>query len=270
MGLVPTMTYQLERIRRKAVAGLVAVAAVQMPVQVTCASDFDNALRLVLQMNEAAAQSQKKVEKLDEDKADLLSEYRSVTQQLSALNGYNEQAQKLVDAQQAAADELQQQIDDATLIGRGVTPLMGRMIEALAQFVELDVPFLLEERRGRVKQLEALMSRPDVTEAEKYRRIMEAYQFENEYGRTIEAYRAELPGEGGQGRTLEFLRVGRVSLVYRTLDSSELAVWNQKDRKWEPLGAEYRASIKEGFRIARKQAAPDLFRVPVPAPEVVR
>jgi cytochrome c-type biogenesis protein CcmH/NrfF len=266
----PIMRYELAHVRRRLAVALVAIAAVQIPVQVTCASDFDNALRLVLQMNEAAAQSQKKVEKLDEDKADLLSRYRSVTQQLASLNGYNEQAQKLVDAQQAQADELQKQIDDATLIGRGVTPLMARMIEALGAFVELDVPFLLTERRDRVKQLEALMGRPDVTEAEKYRRIMEAYQIENEYGRTIEAYTAELALDGGPARTLEFLRVGRVALVSRTLDSSEMSVWDQKARKWTALGPEYRASIKEGFRIARKQAAPDLFRIPVTAPEVAQ
>lgn len=264
------MRDELARFRKKAAVGVLAVAAVQMPVQVTCASDFDNALRLVLQMNEAAAQSQRKVEKLDDDKADILSRYRSVTQQLASLNGYNEQAQKLVDAQQAQADELQKQIDDATVIGRGVTPLMARMIDALGAFVELDVPFLLTERRDRVKQLKDLMSRPDVTEAEKYRRIMEAFQIENEFGRTIEAYTADMATEGAETRQLEFLRVGRVVLLYRTLDSTEMAVWDQKARKWLLLGAEYRASIKEGFRIAKKQAAPDLFRIPVPAPEVAQ
>ena len=239
-----------------------------LPIKVTRASDFDRALRLVVQMNEAAAQSQKKVDKLDETKADLLNQYRSVQQELASLNEYNAQVQKLVDAQDAQAAELQAQIDDATSIGRGVTPLMTKMISSLKEFVALDVPFLLEERRKRVVLLEKLMERPDVTEAEKYRRITEAYQIENEYGRTIEAYRGELEGKGGsEGRTVEFLRVGRVALIYRTIDSTELGAWDQRERKWIPLPAEYRTAIKQGFRIARKQAAPDLFRIPIAAPE---
>jgi hypothetical protein len=145
---------------------------------------------------------------------------------------------------------------------------MIRMVDGLKKFVRLDVPFLMNERQDRVAQLEALLDRPDVTEAEKYRRIMEAYQIENEFGRTIEAYRGELPApDGGPERTVEFLRVGRVALIYRTIDGNEIGAWDQDAREWTPLPARYRASVKEGFRIAKKQAAPDLFSIPVPAPE---
>jgi hypothetical protein len=41
-----------------------------------------------------------------------------------------------------------------------------------------------------------MMTRADVTNAEKFRRIMEAYQIENDYGNTIEAYRANIELEG--------------------------------------------------------------------------
>ena len=254
---------------RRIVAGTFAILALGFPTPQTRAGDLDRAIEVVLKMNTAAAQSQKKVDKLDEQKSDLLSQYRSVQQQLSSVADYNAQVEKLVAQQQEQSDGLQRQIDDATSVGRGVTPLMLRMIESLAEFVELDVPFLLEERRERVMQLQKIMEQPNVTEAEKYRRITEAYQIENEYGRTIEAYRGEMSGSGGEAgseRTVEFLRVGRVALIYRTFDSAELGVWNQTERKWESLPAEYRNAIKEGFRIARKQAAPNLFRIPVPAP----
>lgn len=253
-------------IARWVVSGVFAVAALGLPIPHTEAGDLDRAIQLVLKMNTAAAQSQKKVDALDDQKADLLGQYRAVQQQLASIKDYNAQVQTLVDAQDTQANGLQRQIDDATSVGRGVTPMMLRMIESLKQFVELDVPFLLDERKSRVDQLEKLMARADVTEAEKYRRITEAYQIENEYGRTIEAYRGTLDAEGSEGRTVEFLRVGRTVLVYRTFDGEEIGVWNQAERAWQPLGAEYKGALKDGFRIARKQAAPDLFRVPVSAP----
>ena len=251
-----------------AVASVVISALV--PLRMTRASDLDEAIRLVLRMNEAAAQSQKRVDKLDDQKSDLVSRFRTVQEQLSALKEYNSQVAKLVAAQDEQASKLQKQIDDATFISRGVTPLMVKMVGALDKFVSLDVPFLTQERTKRVEQLKKLLDRPDVTEAEKYRRILEAYQIENDYGRTIEAYRGQLATtDGTEGRTVEFLRVGRVALIYRTFDGDELGAWDNKQRQWINLGPEYTAAIRDGFRIARKQAAPNLFRIPVIAPTEV-
>ena len=55
--------------------------------------------------------------------------------------------------------------------------------------------------------------------------------------------------------------------VYQTLDESEAGVWNQDLHRWEPLDASFRSAIRNGLRIARKQAAPDLIRLPLLAPE---
>lgn len=253
------------RVVRHGLSVALVALATAVPVSATIAGDLETAIGLVLKMNEAAAQSQKKVSALDDDTSDLLSQYRAVQQQIMSLQQYNDQIQKLVDAQDAQAGKLQTQIDEATMVGRGVTPLMVKMVDSLGKFVELDVPFLSKERKERVAQLKALLDRPDVTEAERYRRITEAFQIENEYGRTIEAYRGVLIADGNE-RTVEFLRIGRTVLVYRTIEGSEIGAWNQQTRQWEALPSQYRSPIKRGFRIARKQAAPDLFHVPVPAP----
>jgi hypothetical protein len=147
-----------------------------------------------------------------------------------------------------------------------VTPLMLAMVDAIETFVDRDVPFLLDERRDRVGRLRELMDRADVTNAEKYRRIMEAYQIENDFGRTIEAYRGSLEG-GAETRTVNFLRIGRVTLLYQTLDGTEVGAWNKDNAAWEVLDGSYRPAVRQGLRIARKQAAPDLLRLPVPAAE---
>ena len=109
------------------------------------------------------------------------------------------------------------------------------------------------------------MERADVTLAEKYRRILEAYQVETEYGRTLEAYRGELVLDDVT-RTVDFLRIGRVSLYYLSLDGADAGIWHNK--AWQKLDDSYRQSISQGLKVAKKQLPPDLLVLPVKTAEV--
>jgi Protein of unknown function (DUF3450) len=191
-------------------------------------------------------------------------QYESALTQIDALTVYNAQMRSLIESQQREMASLNDQASRVEIVSRAVTPLMLKMVEALGQFVSLDMPFLLDERTKRVEDLEKAMAKADVSNAEKFRQIMEAYQIENEYGRTIDAYRSSLT-VGGKEITVDFLRFGRIALVYQSLDESERGVWNKQTKSWEPLGTEYRSPIRTALRIARKQAAPDLVRLPLPA-----
>ncbi len=215
--------------------------------------------------NDAAAAAQKEIDQLSDETDDLAAKYRTALTQIDSIRIYNEQLRGLIGSQRDELASLQDQLDRVEVVGRSVTPLMLRMIDALEATVELDLPFLLEERTERIAELRALMTRAAVSSSEKYRMIMEAYQTENEYGRTIEAYRSTLQ-RGDREIKVDFLRFGRIALVYQTLDGKEAGVWNHREKRWEPLDASYRTPIREGLRIARKQAAPDLIRLPLPVP----
>jgi hypothetical protein len=216
--------------------------------------------------NAAGVEAQKRIDEISDATDVLLTEYRGTNRQIDSLRIYNQQMRDLIASQEAELESLQGQIDTVELVGRAVAPLMLRMIDALENFIELDVPFLERERSERLAGLRELVDRADVTDAEKYRRIMEAYQIENEYGRTIEAYRSTIANTGAE-RTVDFLRVGRIALVYLTLEGSEAGAWDQQTKGWVELDASYRNAISQGLRVARKQAAPELIRVPLPAPE---
>ncbi|KZZ50667.1 hypothetical protein A3759_25035, partial [Thalassolituus sp. HI0120] len=178
---------------------------------------------------------------------------------------YVEQLNKQLAAQEKELVSIEASIKNVTLVERQITPLMLRMIDAVDQFVRADVPFLKEERAERVEKLKRMMGRSDVTVAEKYRKVMEAYQAEIDYGRTIESYRGTLD-VNGQQREVDFLRVGRISLMYQSLDGQDLGVWNTVNNAWETLDPAYKSKLMAGIRIAREQAAPDLIKVPVAAP----
>ena len=98
---------------------------------------------------------------------------------------------------------------------------------------------------------------------------MEAYQIETDYGRSVEAYRGVLQHGGGE-RTVDFLRVGRIGLFYRSLDGIQAGSWDAASRSWQALSDEYRGELKQAFAVARKQSAPELLILPLAAPEVTQ
>ena len=216
--------------------------------------------------NDESAAVQKNIDALSDQTDQLLAKYRTVLTQIDSIRIYNHQLRELINSQDEELASLQDQLDRVEVVGRSVTPLMLRMIDALDATVELDLPFLMQERTERIANLRKLMTRAAVTSAEKFRLIMEAYQTENEYGRTIEAYRSTLK-RGDRDIKVDFLRFGRIALIYQTLDGMEAGVWNQAEKSWDPLDASYRTAIRQGLRIARKQAAPDLIRLPLPVPK---
>ena len=219
--------------------------------------------------NDEAKAAQKRIDAISDETDELLAEYRTVLKQIDSTDLYNQQMRELIAAQQKELASLDDQLGRVQEVGRSVTPLMMRMVDALEKFVQLDVPFLIQERTKRIADLRKMMDRANVTTPEKFRQIMEAYQIENEYGRTIEAYRAALM-LGGRETTVDFLRFGRIALLYQSLDETESGRWDQGSRSWVPLDSSFRSSIREGLRIARKQAAPDLVRLPLAAPKDVR
>jgi hypothetical protein len=242
-------------------AGLVSQAAFAAPP-----AALNTSMSVQGQIDKAAAESQNKIDKLSDQAQDMLQQYLLTTQETERLKVYNEQLEKLIHSQEEEKISIKKQLQDVEVVEMEIIPLMVRMIDTLDQFVHLDVPFLMKERTDRVQTLRELMDRADVTISEKYRRVMEAYQIETDYGRNMEAYRGEL-AQNGKKRTVDFLRVGRILLAYQTLDRSETGFWNKNTKKWEVLPDSYRQAITKGLAIARKQTAPELLKLPVPAPE---
>ena len=228
------------------------------------AVDLDAAFNQGLQRTDQAQISQKKIDSIDASIQKNEREYRSVLKEVEGLSVYIQQLNKQLASQKTELINIEASIRQVVLIERQVSPLMLRMIDALGLFVKADVPFLYAERIKRVKGLKDMMGRSDVTVAEKYRKVMAAYQTEMDYGRTIEAYRGELE-VSGTVREVDFLRTGRVAWVFQSLDGESVGVWNQSEQTWQPLENGYKSKISQAIRIAREQAAPSLIQMPVTA-----
>ena len=216
-------------------------------------------------INAQAKRSQAKIDALTEETRKLLSEYKTVLKEIEGLRVYNRQLQRQINNQETEMAKLANSIDQVTLIERQITPLMLRMIDGLEQFVGLDLPFLLDERSDRIERLREMMERADVQASEKFSQILRAYQIENEYCRTMEAY-GDTINVGGTELKADVLKVGRVALVYQTPDGEVTGRWDASNNEWVELGDEYTTPVRNGIRMARKQLSVDMLSLPVQVP----
>jgi hypothetical protein len=240
---------------------LASVIAMQ-PVVAQEDKFLEPAVKIAQDTNESAASSQQRINNITDQIDEKLQQFKTLNKEIEGLDVYNTQLRRQIANQEQELADLNAAIDEVSVIERQITPLMLRMIEGLEQFVALDMPFLPQERADRIASLKSMMDRADVAPSEKFRRVMEAFQVEMDYGRTLEAY-SGIHTINGQERDVEFLRLGRTALIYQTRDASSQGVWNKQTRQWEELPSSYRTQVTKGLRMAKKQLAPDLLMLPV-------
>ena len=197
--------------------------------------------------------------------------YAQVLADADSLARHNDILKKQVQAQESLVVTIQQQITNIDATAEAIPALVQRLFESLKAFVASDLPFTdptgagPDSRSERIAKIQDLMGNEEISNGERYRRLLEAYQIELDYGRNMVAYKAKL----ADGRDADFVRVGRVSLLYRTADGKEAGYWDKQQKKWV-ADNQYNEVIKRAILIAAKEVAPDLVTLPVPAPEEVR
>jgi len=216
-----------------------------------------------------AATSQKKVDKYFDQAQDMLFEYGSVADERESLKSYNDYVAGLVADQEASMKLIQEDINGVDALRQGVVPLMFKMVDALDLFVELDLPFNKETRVERVENLRTLLNSAEVTLAEKYRLILDAYSIEREYGFSSNVKQGQLQLDGKE-ILVDFFNLGRVGLYAMSLDQRAAWMYNADTKGWDSLADSNLRELTKAIRIARKQGAPDLFSLPIPAAEAAQ
>ena len=249
------------------IAGVAAAAVVVVAGSVFAQSaTVDDVLQADLRRVQLAQESQERINNVVEGTRSLADDYRAINKEIDGLKVYNRLMTAQTNGQQATLDDIALSMQQVDVINRQIFPLMERMIDGIEQSIALDIPFLMEERSGRIAELQNIMERSDVSVAEKFRKVMEAYQIENDYGSSNDYYTDTLE-IGGATREYNMLRIGRIGLYFQSDDTSVTGWWNQETGQFEELGNEHRNEVRKGIRIARQLIAPELILLPVPAPE---
>lgn len=211
-----------------------------------------------------SAEVQRNIDQLDESTELDHQRYLSALRQAELIEAYNQQMAKLVTSQQRELEDLQQQIDSLDESELAALPMLGDMLQGLELLVEQDLPFFPEEREERLAKLRDTLDRADVSLAEKYRQLLDAYQVEVEYGRVLEAYRGQLRTETSSSDVV-FLKLGRTALYYQSLDGRQSALWDSESQRWKALPESANQGIQQAIQLARKQVVPDLLTLPLPS-----
>ncbi len=214
-----------------------------------------------------AQKSQAKVDKIVDSSQARLTEYRSLLKQVDGLKVYNNQLSTQIQSQMALIEKFENSTAQVALIERQMLPLIIKMVESLGQFVELDLPFHEQERAERILFLEENIEKSEVDISEKFRQVLEVYQIENEYGRKMDSY-SKIITINGQEHDVNILRVGRIAMVAQTKDTKLSAVFDKATKSWVELdNGTYRNSIKNGIKMANKQASIGVMTLPITAPK---
>lgn len=241
-------------------------SAVVLTAVVVRADILDDVFSVGQARIDASVASQKVVDSLSESARDAFRDYKQTLKEIEGLRVYNTRLEKQIQSQLRRIREIEKATRNATIVQRQVPALTSNMIDGLGHFVELDVPFHIGERRQRIQFLRDNQDRDNVTIAEKFRQVMEAYKIENEYGRKIDYYGDSILIKG-QVREVNVLRIGRIALLYQTTDGDLTGAWDSRAKSWVKISrGAYRNAVTRGLRIARKQAAIELMKVPLPPP----
>ncbi len=255
-------------LKAKMRSGVIGFALVSLVPLSAWAEPTEDIVKAGVARSKAAVASQKRIDKLSEDTEKVISRFHQQRKSVEVLKQFNDRLRRTLEAQQVAVAKLERSIEDASLIERQIVPLMLRMISGLDKFIEVDIPFKLEERRARVQRIRGYLTNANIAAAERFRQVLDAYSTESNYGKTIDVYTEELDLQGSK-RTVNVLQVGRAGLYYQTIDGTESGYWDKDGGEWKTLEASHNEGIAQAIRISQGKASSDLMSLPIIAPEKI-
>lgn len=226
-------------------------------------NDLDTAQTIQSRTHTAAANSQNLINASAEKSQLLQAEIEALQEEVRSLALYQRHLKAMIANQEQEKSSIAEQIQEIQVTRQGIVPLMYDMLDALTELTETDLPIKAEQRKERIAKLALMMSRADVAEAEKFRRILEAYQVEMDYGSKLASYQAPIVLPNGKQIEVEQLHLGRISLIARNLKGDQFWYWQQSAQNWQALTAIPASDLNHAFDVAQQKVAPSLLLLPL-------
>ncbi len=188
--------------------------------------------------------------------------YEQLKQENEMLVSENKDLTAAQESQKKLNQTLLKQQQESLRIQKELFPFLKDVYAQLAELVANDPPFLKDERSIRLNTLEKVIHDPEVSIAEKYRKVMEALFIEAEYGATIEVYQDKVM-IGTEEVLGNIFRLGRVSLFFLSLDKQSSAYFNVAQKSWLPLSNDHLPAICSAVEIGSKRRPAELLALPL-------
>ena len=207
-------------------------------------------------------EAQLKIDNLDDESKEIYYEYKDTIAEYKSLKTYDDQLQQIINAQNDEVKSILQQIDSLDSTNKDILPFLKRMIDVLREFVMLDVPFLKKDRLQKVDELDSILLKANVTTAEKFRKVFEAYQSEYNFGNTIETYSGTMEIDDSP-MAVRYFRLGRIGYYYASLDYKKTGYWDDASKEWIHSRGKFSNELKAAIDIANRQAPPNFINLPI-------
>ena len=158
---------------------------------------------------------------------------------------------------------LQSQLERVGNIEVDLAPMMLQMFNELEDFIASDLPFRLDQRTQRLDNIREVLGEANVSPAEKYRLLLNAFEIESAYGRSLNAYSEEVLVDGVP-QEANILQIGRVAMIRQVGD--DLAIMTHDNQTWRPVPSSMASNVQRAFRIANEVTTPEVFEAPLPGP----
>lgn len=251
----------MKKVLTPARGAIVAATFVGLALPAIAQSELTQALDTGERATRQAAQTQQRINQLDDERSDMVGEFRTLLQRKTSAELYARQQSAAVESQERELASLEDQLGRIDEITSQTAPMLGELIEDLGEFVEADLPFRLQQRRDSIQGLRDLLTDPRVSVAERYRQIIGAYTREMEYGRKTDTWTEEIE-INGEPVQVQMVLFGRVALVYMDPTKKHAARYDRETKTWVPLESKYKAEVAKAIRIIQGKRTQAVMYVP--------
>ncbi len=225
------------------------------------AQGLDRAIATGEQATRRAEQVQQQINQLDDERADMVGEFRTLLQRKTAAELYAKQQAAAVESQEREIASLTDQLSRVDEITSQTVPMLETLIDDLDAFIDADLPFRLERRKDRIQRLREYLNDPAVSVTERYRQIMDAYTAEMEIGRKTDTWKETIDVDGKEV-TVDMVLFGRVALVYMDPTGRYAKRYDRESQSWVDLESKYKPEIEKAIRIIQGKRTQDVMYVP--------
>lgn len=242
--------------------GLAAVLMVFAAAPLFAQSESKELEKKVDEAIEIRQATQQQKDAWEAEKAELVARYRTAKANIDYLKERKTAEEKKAAAVEANIAELERRLRESVRLQTSLQDTLGAILARLDDRVQRDLPFLIRERTARIAVLKDELVRPDVEGSEKLRRVLEALQVEAGYGSTVDVGQQEID-VGADRVFVDVLRVGRVSLFWRTPDGKRVGEFDRAKSQWVELPRKYIRSVGSAMEMASRMRPVEVLALPL-------
>ena len=231
------------------------------------------------------------------------AQYSALLQQIADTRLVIAQKRAYLNSQKGQINSLRAQIDAIPALKKSVRPIATNMAAEIEKLINSDLPFLPAERLNRLDDLKADLADANVGESQIYRKAVNIYDIEANYGNSVGSYTGNAPDGLGlksrlesckensksnacslsedledaiaAGATFEalaeqgdlhdgnYIHFGRLALLYLHIDSSAGYRYDKESKGWEKLSQSEIIGLRRSVRIARGESAAGVVTAPI-------